>query len=182
MIKNVLIFFLTLTPFIINAQNLSVSFTKTEKECLLAEATVSVITAAQPVNYLWSNGAITNSINELNPGDYYVTITDNNGKDTTINFTIETLICKPIPENNFTPNGDGFNDTWTISRIQHFPNFELFVYNRWGQQVHQQSNTFIPWDGFSLVFPLPDATYYYILFLDKSNKKDFIKGDVSIIR
>ncbi len=163
-------------------QNLSVSFSKKEEACVLGEASINIISGAQPFQILWSTGSTSNKIEQLNEGNYSVTITDDLNQDTTIYFVISTITCKPVAEKHFTPNGDEFNDTWNISRIEYFPNFELFVYNRWGQLVHSQTNEFIPWDGRSLTIPTPDATYYYILLLDKSNKKDFIKGNVSIVR
>lgn len=166
----------------VQCQNLSVSFSKSEQACTLAEASVTIISGTQPITFLWSNGSITNKTEQLNEGNYSVTISDGANQDTTINFEITTITCEPVVESHFTPNGDNFNDTWEISRIEYFPNFELFVYNRWGQLVHSQANTFIPWDGRSLTLPTPDATYYFILYLDRANKKEFIKGDVSIIR
>ena len=92
------------------------------------------------------------------------------------------MVCEPIPETHFTPNGDDYNDTWNITKINLFPDFELFVYNRWGQLVHHQKNEYIPWDGKTLIIPVPDATYYYILYLSKNDRNKFIKGPVSIIR
>ena len=166
----------------VKAQDLLVNFSKTERACELASATVNVISGAAPVHFVWSNGAISTSVDHLEPGDYSVKVTADNSKDTTVYFNIETIICEPKPENHFTPNGDGFNDTWSISRIENFPDFELFVYNRWGQLVHYQVNVYTPWDSRSLGLPLPDATYYYILYLEKNNRKNFIKGDISIIR
>jgi gliding motility-associated-like protein len=166
----------------IYAQNLSVSFTKTERECVLGEASITIISGALPIQYLWNNGAITSSVAQLEEGEYSVKVTDAQNNDTIINFDIEKQICKPIAENHFTPNYDGYNDTWSISRLENFPEFDLFVYNRWGQQVHHQMNQYIPWDGRSLTLPLPDATYYYILYFSKTDKNKFIKGDVSIIR
>ena len=165
----------------LKSQNFSVTLSKVERECGLAQASISVISST---NYTvsWSNGSIVNSINELEPGEYSVNITNSQNNDTTIYFTIEKLICEPIAQNHFTPNGDGFNDTWNIQRLENFPDFDLYVYNRWGQQVHHQMNQYIPWDGSSLNIPLPDATYYYVLFFSKSDKKNFIKGDISIIR
>jgi gliding motility-associated-like protein len=163
------------------AQNFSVTLTKVERECELAQANVSVTSSASySVN--WSNGSIASSINELEPGAYTVIVTNSQNKDTTISFTVVNILCEPIPENHFTPNGDDFNDTWEIGRIEKFPDFELFVYNRWGQLVHRQENEFKSWDGKSLGLLLPDATYYYVVFLSKSDKKNFIKGAVSIIK
>lgn len=183
MIKRLYIIFTFLISIhTIRSQNLSVNFSKSEQPCLLAEASIEIISGTQPISILWSNGAITNKTDQLHEGNYSVTISDGSNQDTTINFEIKTITCEPGVENHFTPNGDNFNDTWDISRIEYFPNFELFVYNRWGQLVHSQANTFIPWDGRSLTLPTPDATYYFILFLDRGNKKEFIKGDVSIIR
>ena len=182
MIKCCYIYILMIVTLKLTAQDLSVSFTKTERACELAEASVTIITAPPPVHYLWSNGAITSSVDGLEPGDYSVKVTDDHNKDTTIFFNIEELICEPSPETHFTPNGDGYNDTWNIARINNFPDFDLFVYNRWGQQVHRQSGDYIAWDGRSLSLPLPDATYYYILYFSKSDKNKFIKGSLTIIK
>ncbi len=166
----------------LNAQTISVTLTKSEIVCELAKASVTIVSGTLPVNILWSNGSAMSSIDQLEPGDYSVKVTDGTNKDTTIYFNIQELVCEPIAQNHFTPNADGFNDTWNIQRLEKFPDFDLYVYNRWGQQVHHQKNQYTPWDGTSLNIPLPDATYYYILFLSKSDKKKFIKGDISIIR
>ncbi|MES2566654.1 MAG: gliding motility-associated C-terminal domain-containing protein [Bacteroidota bacterium] len=166
----------------LNSQSLSVNFTKAERVCELAKASVNIISGATPIHYEWSSGSISNSVEDLQPGEYSVKIRADNNKDTTIYFIIETLVCEPNPENHFTPNNDDFNDTWNIARLENFPEFELFVYNRWGQLVHYQVHSYTPWDGRSLGLSLPDATYYYILYSDKSNKKNFIKGGISIIR
>ena len=165
----------------LKSQNFSVTLSKVERECGLAQASVSVISST---NYTvsWSNGSNSIGINEIEPGEYSVNITNSQNNDTTIYFTIEKLICEPIAQNHFTPNGDSFNDTWNIQRLENFPDFDLYVYNRWGQQVHHQMNQYTPWDGSSLTIPLPDATYYYVLFFSKSDKKNFIKGDISIIK
>jgi gliding motility-associated-like protein len=164
------------------AQDFLVDFVKTERECVLGEASVTIVNGVAPIQILWSNGSILSSVDQLQEGIYSVQVSDANNHDTIINFTIGPVYCAPIAQNNFTPNGDAFNDTWSISRLEYFPNFELFVYNRWGQLVHHQANDYIPWDGRSLTLPIPDASYYYILYLDKSDKKKFIKGDVSIVR
>ncbi len=183
MIKYYYIFILVFVVITLaNAQNLSVSFSKTERVCELGEASVTIISGTIPITILWSNGSLMNKVEQLEEGNYSVKITDDQNNDTTIYFNIEKPICEPVAGNHFTPNYDGYNDTWSIGRLENFPEFDLFVYNRWGQQVHHQMNVYFPWDGRSLALPLPDATYYYILYFSKTDKNKFIKGDVSIIR
>lgn len=164
------------------AQNLSASLVKTDKACDAGKASVSIVSGVAPFQYQWSNATLSDHAENLEAGTYTVTVTDAASQDTSIVFSIEESICEPTAENHFTPNGDAFNDTWNISRLPYFPDFELSVYNRWGQQVHHQSSQYIPWDGTHLGIALPDGTYYYILFFSRSDKNQFIKGDVSIIR
>ncbi|MDF2449234.1 MAG: hypothetical protein K0R26_1738 [Bacteroidota bacterium] len=166
----------------VKAQGLQVNLTKFETVCELAEASVQIISGLPPFQIKWSNGKTASEITDLEPGSYYVKITSADSHDTTVYFNIEQLLCQPEPSNHFTPNDDNFNDTWSISRIHKFPDFALFVYNRWGQQVHTQVGTYYPWDGTSFGMPLPDATYYYILYPDKSNRKKILKGEISILR
>jgi gliding motility-associated-like protein len=164
------------------AQSLVVSLSKTDKECETGRASVIVNSGVAPYQYLWSNASLTDQAENLDAGTYTVTVTDAVAQDTSIVFTIEETVCEPVAETHFTPNDDAFNDSWDISRIGYFPDFELLVYNRWGQQVHHQTSQYIPWNGTHLGLPLPDGTYYFILFFSKSDKNKFIKGDVSIIR
>lgn len=164
------------------AQSLDVSFSKTDQECEAGRAAVTVNAGVAPYQYLWSNAVVSDRADNLEAGTYTVTVTDAAAQDTSIVFTIGKMTCEPVAENHFTPNGDTFNDSWTISRLTYFPDFELIVYNRWGQQVHHQTNDYVPWNGTHLGLPLPDGTYYYILFFSKGDKNKFIKGDVSIIR
>jgi gliding motility-associated-like protein len=164
------------------AQSLDVRFSKTDKECEAGKASVSILSGTAPYQYVWSNASVTDHTENLEAGTYTVTVMDAAGQDTSIVFTIEEQICEPVAETHFTPNGDMFNDSWDISRINYFPDFELVVYNRWGQQVHHQTNQYTAWEGTHLGLPLPDGTYYYILFFSKSDKNKFIKGDVSILR
>lgn len=90
-----------------------------------------------------------------------------------------TVVPPISPFNAFTPNSDGFNDTWEIDRITEWPNAQIVVYSRWGAQVFQATNYRNDWDGNNL----PAATYYYVIEL---NPIDFntepITGSVTIVR
>jgi gliding motility-associated-like protein/uncharacterized repeat protein (TIGR01451 family) len=80
----------------------------------------------------------------------------------------DTVVITVVPKNVdvpsvFTPNGDGKNDTFTIPNILAFPGTQLYIYNRWGNEVYRSDNYQNTWDGAGL----SEGTYYYVL-----NKKE----------
>jgi gliding motility-associated-like protein len=150
------------------------------------EARVQVTSGSGPYTYLWSNGQTTQQILSLPKGDYSITITDALGNDTTGNFSILVDECHMDAARVFTPNDDGIHDVWGISNAQYFDNALILVYNRLGQLVYEHKGKYTTddqWDGKDkLGVPLPDATYYFVILEDKSEKSNVIKGDVSILR
>ncbi|MBS3770624.1 MAG: gliding motility-associated C-terminal domain-containing protein, partial [Bacteroidales bacterium] len=76
-----------------------------------------------------------------------------------------------IPD-SFSPNGDGFNDKFIIPGIKEYPNNELIIFNRWGNEVYRKQNYQNEWDGSASNRnkKLPVGTYYYILHLKNRDK------------
>ena len=95
---------------------------------------------------------------------------------------IQTIDVLPTFDNIsslFTPNGDGMNDYWYIPGLEEYGNVTVTVYNRFGQPVYESTRYKNDWDGTWNGYPLPSASYYYII---KSSLKGFIKGVVNIVR
>jgi gliding motility-associated-like protein len=136
-----------------------------------------------PYYYSWSNGQTTPQATGLSGSTYIITITYGpNSLDTTLNVIVPELTCVIGAELKFTPNADGINDEWDINNLAYYPDFVLIVYNRWGQKVHEQKDTYEPWDGIYLGSPLPSATYYYVIYpYGRKNNEDIIKGQVTLI-
>ncbi len=83
--------------------------------------------------------------------------------------------------NAFTPNRDQVNETWEIENRESYPEMRVEVFNRWGNKVFSSSAGYnTPWDGTYNGEVLPVATYYYIIYLNSSEKP--ISGNVTIIR
>jgi len=82
--------------------------------------------------------------------------------------------------NLFTPNGDGINDYFEIRGINGYPNNELIIVNRWGNEVYRQTNYQNKWDGKGL----NEGTYYYLLFIRKSDGSVYqvLKGYTTLLR
>ncbi len=49
---------------------------------------LSVTGGQSPYNFVWSNGALTEDISNLAPGDYFVTVSDNNGCNAVAKFSV----------------------------------------------------------------------------------------------
>jgi gliding motility-associated-like protein len=131
----------------------------------------------------WSTGE-TNvfSIKDLIAGEYAVRIQINQKVDSTLVIIVEKEECKVVISNHFTPNGDNYNDRWQIRMTEYYPRFEIYVFNKWGQQVHSQKGDYTPWDGTWNGIMVADGTYYYIFYYDRSKDERLEKGDVSILR
>ena len=102
----------------------------------------------------------------------------------TATVTVNVLCEELTVFNGFSPNGDDVNDTFTILGIERFPNADVYVYNRWGNQVYFRNGGYqnVPgiafdgtWDGSDL----PDGTYFYMI---DTNDGERITGYVQIHR
>lgn len=87
-----------------------------------------------------------------------------NGADTTTVFVDVSCECLIIYD-GFSPNGDEINDNWIIDGIENFPNNEVCVYNRWGNQVYRKEGytNNNPFDGTWEANDLPSGTYFYVI-------------------
>ncbi|WP_125723236.1 DUF7948 domain-containing protein [Flavobacterium ustbae] len=101
---------------------------------------------------------------------YYVSQTINNCESDRIPITINILRetdqnCidlndeLPFPK-FFTPNGDGFNDTWTIESAYLAPNSSIRIFDRYGKLIKElRLNT--SWDGTYLGYQEPASDYWF---------------------
>ena len=62
-----------------------------------------------------------------------------------------------------SPNGDGVNDLFKTQGSEAFPNSNLLIFNRWGNEVYNKEGYLIDWDGTWNNKHLPDGTYFYVL-------------------
>ena len=136
-----------------------------------------------PYLTLWQDGNESQNRTELLPGNYTVTVTDDNGcaamATAAVGFT-GTFGCVEIPQ-IITPNNDGFNDEWRIRNIDLYPGAEVLVYTRWGKLVYKSRNISAdPWDGRFNGRLMPTDSYHYILYLNDGSKPR--SGVISIIR
>ena len=100
----------------------------------------------------------------------------------------QTVIIEPdfvlyIP-NAFTPNGDGFNDTFTAKGI-FVKQFAMSIFDRWGNLIFSTNDIDKPWDGHAnhgADMAQKDVYVYQIDLTDFKNKTHTYRGIVTLVR
>ncbi|RBL87964.1 hypothetical protein DF182_30980, partial [Chitinophaga flava] len=133
----------------------------------------------------WDNGSTSPTLQVTNGGTYTVTVFNDCGSatdDIRVNFTQ----CEPKPQfpNAFSPNGDGRNDFFRpIVRGPMFE-YELRIFNRWGELIFVSSDSHKGWDGKFKGTPVDIGTYVWWLTYKKvaGGPANVIKGEVTVVR
>jgi gliding motility-associated-like protein len=63
----------------------------------------------------------------------------------------------------FTPNQDGFNDTWNISSLADQPNAKIYIFDRYGKLLKQISPAGEGWDGTFNGQLMPSQDYWFLV-------------------
>ena len=110
----------------------------------------------------------------MNPGEYTVYV-----RERTCGTVFQTIYVLDYPR-FFTPNGDGYNDTWKIKNLEiDYPNSQLHIFNRYGKLLKQIAASGEGWNGIFNTTALPSDDYWFVLTLENGR---IIKGHFSLKR
>lgn len=115
--------------------------------------------------YPWQDS---NTFRNVSPGKYDVRIKSKNGECLT-EIPAEALVITNV----ITPNNDGINDRWDLSKfLNSYPNAVVEIYDRFGKNVKTitQADHFI-WDGKIVGKPVPTDNYWYVIKLNENQTK-----------
>ena len=82
----------------------------------------------------------------------------------------------------FTPNGDGYNDTWNIFELNSQPNSKIYIFDRYGKLLKEISPSGIGWDGTYNNQILPATDYWFIVHYEENNVNKVFKSHFAIKR
>jgi gliding motility-associated-like protein len=157
---------------------------------VFAGASVTLQGSGSAGTYLWTPPTGLSATNILTPvatplvtTTYTLRITNQQGCTNTSSVIIDVLPYCVKPLNAFTPNKDGFNDTWLITNGNCLKKAIVAVYNRYGSKVFESEDYKNDWEGTYKNKPLPDGTYYYVIDYELLNGTHvYKKGNVTILR
>lgn len=138
-------------------------------------------------SYSWQDGSGKNTFDAGTPGIYSLTISlDNCYSSDTLSLNTDNCDCIAMIPNAFSPNGDGNNDRFlpVIQCSNLIPEYNLSIYNRFGQRIFYSNKQDNGWDGVYNGGPAELGTYYYVLeFSTRLTRQATIKkGDITLIR
>jgi gliding motility-associated-like protein len=135
------------------------------------------------VSYLWQDGSVNNTYTITKPGLYYLTATNNCGilSDSVL---ISKGVCNLYIPNSFTPNGDSRNDVFKASYGENVTEYQLQVFNRYGQIVFSTTDKNKGWDGTYKGTAQPYGSYVWVIQYKTAlnNNWDGLQGTVLLIR
>ena len=99
----------------------------------------------------------------------------------TVNLDYSTIM-DGMPS-GFTPNGDGKNDVFKITKLKYQKLVDFRIFNRWGQEVFHTANPDNGWDGNFNGTPQDIGVYTYVIIVayPEGGNKTY-KGTVTLLR
>jgi len=79
----------------------------------------------------------------------------------------------------FTPNNDGYHDTWEIKNLNFYTDATVQIFDRYGKFLSEFNASQKGWDGMFNGTPLPSNDYWFVITLENNRT---IKGHFSLKR
>jgi gliding motility-associated-like protein len=137
--------------------------------------------------YRWQDGSQSAVYAISEPGFYHVTV--DNGCQTfrdSVEVSYSDCGCAVHLASAFSPNSDGTNDRFGAACHCALSDFELRIYNRWGQEVFATRSPEESWDGSAGGRPCPPGVYVWVMNYEGSLMRrpwrQFKQGTVTLLR
>ncbi|MCB0540244.1 MAG: gliding motility-associated C-terminal domain-containing protein, partial [Bacteroidetes bacterium] len=132
-------------------------------------------------NLISTDSSFTHTPNET--ATYYLLATNGDCEDVD-SITIQVLLeTAPLIPNSFTPNGDTHNDIFQVVNADKFRSVSIRVYNRWGEEVFNQSGSNPGWDGNFKLKEQPVDYYQYVISVESfTGEVTTVSGSLALFR
>lgn len=135
-------------------------------------------------DYQWSDNTDSPIKYITREGEYWVRVHNICGEvQDTITVGTEKCYCYMHIPTAFTPNSDGINDVFLPMENCLYEDYELNIYDRWGELLFRTEDPYASWDGKFKGVHSPLGVYMYVIKYKFRKKKTSMKyGSVTLIR
>lgn len=131
--------------------------------------------------YRWQDGSTQSSYEVVEAGIYSVRVENACGLTSSDTLLIAPC-CEVLVPNVFSPNADNLNDRFHPITTCHFTNYQMSIYNRWGELVFETTDRQETWDGTFKDEALPMGVYVYVIEYTDHQISNQLKGDILLLR
>lgn len=135
--------------------------------------------------YAWQDSSYSSSYHVTQPGIYKVVAQNGCGRDTlTTNINFVACSCQLLLPNAFTPDGDGRNDIFRPLHACEMSEFQMSIFDRFGDMVFRSVDPDKGWDGTFNGSKVPLGTFVWMVrYYNTVTKQPVLrKGTVLVIR
>jgi gliding motility-associated-like protein len=101
-------------------------------------------------------------------------------------------LCQPVvavsdpniyAPNAFTPDGDAVNEDFlpVLNGFDHW-RYHLYIFDRWGEVIHDSKDRYAPWDGTCKGKPVKSDVYVWKVVLNRNGDERVYYGHVTVVR
>lgn len=170
--------------FIVNNSYIPYSLETQPSELVVFEDGNTFAAIASPISsdYLYSlddmDWQVSNLFANVSEGEHQLSVINkyNCGKK------ISTQLIVINYPRFFTPNGDGYHDTWNVNKIKSLDFLEISIYDRFGRFIKEINPKNGSWNGTINGNNLPASDYWFKLKYKKNNVEKEFKGHFTLKR
>lgn len=137
-----------------------------------------IIIAANPGKFEYSLDGInfqdSNTFPEVPSGVYTAYM-----RDVGVCNTVSVEFPHIIVSKMITPNGDGYNDFFTLNGLELFPSSEIMIFDRYGKLLKYGNGINFSWNGTFNGTNLPASDYWYHIIIEGY---EILKGHFTLLR
>jgi gliding motility-associated-like protein len=167
---------------VVTATNPATAITVTQSDYFSNNATLTVTVTGGNGTLLYQldEGILqeSNVFTGVTGGPHIITVVDTQG----CTYLTQEVFIIDYPR-YFTPNGDGYNDTWNITGLNQ-PDAKLFIFDRYGKLIKQiaPSSSSSGWDGAYNNSSMPSTDYWFTLDYTENGAAKQFKAHFSLKR
>jgi len=134
--------------------------------------------------YQWYDGSTATVRSFTDSGAFALSLDHRCGaRSDTLRLNTTDCNCTLYLPNAFSPNNDGINDEFLIISRCDLKNYELLIYDRWGQNIFRSTNPIQGWDGRFNGEMMPVGAYAFVIrYTPEGGNFRLAQGTVRLLR